>query len=710
MTQASIESLLRDADELARKAEWGDAFQTLRKACELDPLNPSLLASLGTFLVRTGRVKEAIPILEKAVTVTPDRPAPLVNLGAALAFAQRNAESAEKLFAALRMDPGCAMATKLLIVILAGEGRLVEANDLIARGIGDYPDDPEMLLLRASSVECNGDDDAARAAYEKVLEADPGNTGAKGALIRLSWKTAKRDTARSIVMLVDNRRIDRRVLDEALSLGRAGWSVTVIAGEPPDENPFWDEECYPEVEIVRIGQAGRLTVSWTDAHLNVYADIRPAPVPRSIAETDLDVIMPDTSWRPWFFRNADYYLEALRRPAAICVAHDLSQLPAAAMVAHHTGAYLVYDAHELFPDQYSDKAVWSQLRSMETHLIPFADMVITVNESISEVMRKRYGVSANVILNCPAMDPAALPVPKSNRIRDGLGIPAGMKILLYQGGLVTKKRNLETLIEAMALVARKDIVLVLMGPDGGTSKAQLSALARERGVLGSRVFFHESVRQSELLSYTASADAGIIPYPALDLLNQYYCTPNKTFEFLVAGLPILANDLPELNRFVSGLGAGVNMPMGNAEQIALAIETFFSSDLDAIRARVRPLSSRYVWDTQGEKIVSLYGGLAGAGPKAARALALETIEAHLERGEYGPARTLLRGRLVRNGNDVAALTNRGILEYLVGEPAAALNTLRRALALEPGNAVLTENITTIEESLRRSSVVSAGGN
>ena len=66
---------------------------------------------------------------------------------------------------------------------------------------------------------------------------------------------------------------------------------------------------------------------------------------------------------------------------------------------------------------------------------------------------------------------------------------------------------------------------------------------------GSRIHFLDPVSQDELLSWTAGADIGIVPYPPIDL-NSRLCTPNKLFEFIVAEVPILANDLPELRRFV----------------------------------------------------------------------------------------------------------------------------------------------------------------
>jgi len=119
-------------------------------------------------------------------------------------------------------------------------------------------------------------------------------------------------------------------------------------------------------------------------------------------------------------------------------------------------------------------------------------------------------------------------------------------------------------------------------------------ITKSHGLLNRRIFFHEPVPVQHLLPYTASADAGIIPYPNLGL-NKYYCTPNKLFEFIVAGLPILANDLPELNRFVAQQGIGMNLPMNSPEDIARAIDVFFSSDLAKFWAKAQQNAPHYTW-------------------------------------------------------------------------------------------------------------------
>ena len=47
----------------------------------------------------------------------------------------------------------------------------------------------------------------------------------------------------------------------------------------------------------------------------------------------------------------------------------------------------------------------------------------------------------------------------------------------------------------------------------------------------------------------------VVPYQAT-CLNNFICTPNKMFEYIAAGLPILANDLPEMRKFIAGYDIG----------------------------------------------------------------------------------------------------------------------------------------------------------
>jgi glycosyltransferase involved in cell wall biosynthesis len=208
-----------------------------------------------------------------------------------------------------------------------------------------------------------------------------------------------------------------------------------------------------------------------------------------------------------------------------------------------------------------------------------------------------------ILLNAPA---AAQPQETgwgNDLLRQELKIPSDKRILLYQGAF-SLYRNLEDLIAAMALVESEDVVLVMMGPDADRLP-ELETIADDTGTLGRRVLFRDPVPQSVLLSYTVGADVGIVPYPAVDL-NSRYCTPNKLFEFIVASVPILANDLPELRKFVHDTGFGQVHRLEGAPAIAAAIDAMFRSDLQPYRDRLAARRDEFTWEAQGKKLVELY--------------------------------------------------------------------------------------------------------
>jgi glycosyltransferase involved in cell wall biosynthesis len=275
------------------------------------------------------------------------------------------------------------------------------------------------------------------------------------------------------------------------------------------------------------------------------------------------------------------------------------------VAAEESGCYLAYDAHELYPEQNLFSAErGASLGRAEADLISRADLVTTVNGSIATEMAKRYGIDCPaIILNCPAAPAGGLPVPRTNLLRDHLALDQHHCIVLFQGGL-SPNRNLEALVDAMSMVRRGDVVLVFLGPDGGT-RSTIEQIARARGLLGGRVRIVDPVAQDVLLSWTASADIGIIPYPPIDL-NSRLCTPNKLFEYIVAEVPILANDLPELRIFVAGNGFGIVRPMISPEAIAAAIDDMAGTDLSCFRATLRARGAEFTWDRQELEIVRLY--------------------------------------------------------------------------------------------------------
>lgn len=400
-----------------------------------------------------------------------------------------------------------------------------------------------------------------------------------------------------IVMLVGDHHIDRRVLDQARSLFNAGWKVAVIALFALPDEKLLTERAFPEIEVIRV--SGERTE-------RLFKEF-----PVNLIEEALSKL-PKVNWVELFPHLVHFIFEAAARPATVYMANDLPQLPAAVIASMINKARLTYDAHELFGDQGFAPEKKKILDDIECELIQYADAVMTVNESIADIMAERYRIKKpTVILNCTSTHGKPVPMPKTDTIRQLTPVPRESRILLFQGNISEKTRNLENVIKGISLSKHKDVSLVLVGPEAHAgARVNLAAVGKSCGILGSRLFFIDAIPQSKLLDVTASADAAIVPYVAVDL-NTALCTPNKLFEFLVAGVPVIGNDLTELRRFIGQEGVGINRSMNSADEIRDAIDEMFDLDLDKLRMHCATVAPRYVWEIQGQKVVELVDRVTG---------------------------------------------------------------------------------------------------
>lgn len=306
----------------------------------------------------------------------------------------------------------------------------------------------------------------------------------------------------------------------------------------------------------------------------------------------------------------DYYRRALsiiaQEPADVYHAHDLNTLPVAWRAKKRFGGKLVYDSHELYTEITGLSALERWLwRKVESLLIQDCESVLTVNESIAKELEKRYNVPRPyVIMNCPKI--IRFPVRQGNLIRQALDLDSHEPIILYQGGFAPH-RGLENLIEAMHYVSHG--ILVLLG--WGKLEENLRVRAKESCVLGTRVFFLPSVPQDQLLLWTASADIGVIPYQAVSL-NNYYTLPNKLFEYIAAGLPVVTSDFPELQKIVEGYGLGSTFNPDDALDIARAIEYVLSDPehYAFFKRNVQRAAEVFTWQNEEKKLLVIYKKLA----------------------------------------------------------------------------------------------------
>lgn len=401
-----------------------------------------------------------------------------------------------------------------------------------------------------------------------------------------------------VLMLTADRQIDRRILLEADALEADGWSVRILA------MPFDGEERHRDRRVVRLG----ITASANTREfliLGLYRKIRS----RLAMNSPLMRRLKALAWT-WFVDQEQFYVdlflaEALRHPATVVVAHDLPMLPVATRVAAATGAKVVYDSHELFSEQEFGEREKRRWRSIETAHIGAASTVITVNQSIAAELQQRYALPAvHVILN--AERPLAERAATGHALRRRLSLGDDAVVGLFQGGL-SGGRNLDTLVEAMRHVSDPKFHLVFLGD--GQMALPLSRRAEALG-LSNRIHFLAAVPQAELLDVTTSADFGIIPYQP-NCLNTRYCTPNKLFEFIAAGVPMVASDLPELRRFVGGNDIGLVADLSSAQGTGAALSAMAADAAlrQKFRANIAVARTSISWDVEGPKFAALFAPL-----------------------------------------------------------------------------------------------------
>lgn len=393
-------------------------------------------------------------------------------------------------------------------------------------------------------------------------------------------------------MITQDVEVTRRILQEAHSLADAGYSVEIITRSADLQDRRGTVEGIP-VEWVAV--SGR--------------DPRFGPLYRLAGQsrgTQAAALWSVLSGRHTFTIRA--LPRAVAARADIYHAHDLNNLEVAYRAALAHGSRLVYDSHELFPEIANR---WIRLKRMswihlEHELLPFADLAITVNEFIAEEMARRYRRPAPlVVYNCPDPPPGFDPAAPHNALRERLGL-GSRKVALYQGWM-SEGRGLENLVRAAPLLAG-DAAVVFMG--SGEYRATLERLAE--GCAGGRVHFLPPVSHADLLDYCASADVGLIPYQAVDL-NNYFTSPNKLFDYIQAGVPIVASDFPFLRKVIVGDELGVVARLDSPAAYAGAINTLLAraDGGAAIRANLRRVAPLYTWATQARKLVAAYRALDG---------------------------------------------------------------------------------------------------
>jgi glycosyltransferase involved in cell wall biosynthesis len=299
-------------------------------------------------------------------------------------------------------------------------------------------------------------------------------------------------------------------------------------------------------------------------------------------------------------------------PADIWHGMWAGSLPALAALRRRHGGHTIYDSRDVYMESRNLATAPRLLRLIlarfERRWARMADRVITVNASYAKLLSARFGIpEPPVIMNCPeAWEP---PNPRPDLIRAALDLPAQTRVVLYQGQLISD-RGIEQAMDAILEVP--DAVLVLLGYGGWEDRYRA---AIELAPYAGRVHWLRAVHPSELVAWTASADVMVMPIQPTSL-NHRFTTPQKLFESIAAGVPVVASDLPGMAEVVREIGAGALCDPLSPASIAAGIRGILDMP-DAERADMQSrilaaAHDRFNWAVQADRLLALYRDLLSA--------------------------------------------------------------------------------------------------
>ncbi len=292
-----------------------------------------------------------------------------------------------------------------------------------------------------------------------------------------------------------------------------------------------------------------------------------------------------------------------RKRIDILVANDLDTLPANFLVSRLRRIPLVYDSHEYFTevpeliDRESVKRIWL---GIEKRILPKLKFAYTVSHPIAKAYTEQYGVNFEVIHNYPKRIARKI----DYKIPFNTG---GDRLLIYQGA-VNVGRGLELIIE---VVCEMDHVKLLIAGDGDIRRS-LEKKVRERK-MEEKIFFLGKIPLEQLQSLTLQAHAGISLEEDLGL-NYRFALPNKLFDYIQAGIPVLVSSLPEMKKVVEKYKIGMIAEKRDKAYITqmLQILLFDEKQRTSWKSGMSKAASDLCWENEEEKVIGIYR-MAGAG-------------------------------------------------------------------------------------------------
>ena len=331
---------------------------------------------------------------------------------------------------------------------------------------------------------------------------------------------------RVLVSVTNDLTTDQRVKKVCNSLLNLGYDILLIGRVLPDSKPI--ERPYP---VLRMG------LFFTKGAL-FYAEY-----------------------------NIRLFFVLLFAKVDIYHANDLDTLLANFLASKIRRKPIVYDSHEYFtgvPEIQNKPFVKGIWQGIERWIFPQLKFIFTVNKSIANLYKEEYGKELRIMRNIPLKQTVSVYKSKAE-----LGLPLDKQIIITQGAGINIDRGIEEAVEAMRYLPNVCFLIIGDGDIIPQLKESVKKLHLE-----SQVIFKGRMPYSEMMQYTHHAELGL----TLDKdtnINYRFSLPNKLFDYIHAGIPVLSTKVIEVKTIIDtyniGLFIDTHEPKHIADKIVVAL-------------------------------------------------------------------------------------------------------------------------------------------
>jgi glycosyltransferase involved in cell wall biosynthesis len=294
------------------------------------------------------------------------------------------------------------------------------------------------------------------------------------------------------------------------------------------------------------------------------------------------------------------FLFLLFNKVELLVSNDLDTLLPNYIISKLKRIPIVFDSHEFYTETPEltgrpfVKGIW---RHIEQSIVPHLKDCLTVSDSLAKLFKEKYGSDFKVVRNI-----AETPKNIYLKSRSELGLPYDKKIVILQGAGINMHRGAEEAIEAMQYL--HTVILLIIG--GGDKIPFLINLAQQNG-LNEKVIFLSKQSPEQLFSYTAIADL-VLSLDKDTNINYRYSLPNKLFDYIQAGIPVLASPLPEIKNIIEHFHIGEFIESHDPKHIAAKIREMLDNKVryDLWKQNLELAKTELNWEKEKQTLINIF--------------------------------------------------------------------------------------------------------